>query len=63
MSRQKWKQLDNKFVRSEGILEEYFEENVSEVKDYFRKKYPEGIIEDHRNKHGTRIVVYEERSK
>ncbi len=64
MKASKGKQLENRFVRKDGFLkEEYFRDRVKELEEYFRKRYPNAIIENHNNKHGTRIVVYEKRNE
>lgn len=58
----KGRQLDNKFVSNSGfIAEEYVEDKIAEVTARFRRRYPNAIIEKHKNKQGTRIVVYEKK--
>lgn len=62
MKTTKGRQLYNRFVRRDSFTtREYFEDEVVQVKAHFQRKYPNALIEDHRNKNGTRIIVYEKK--
>lgn len=57
------KEICNKMILAENFLRrDYFEAQVQVTKQYYMEKYPDCEIEEKRNKHGVRIIVYEERT-